>query len=381
MVARLHDWVPQVRVAARVALARLLPLVSAAELMALLPAILRPGRGDGVEWLVGFEATLLQKLPLAELCAAARGPDRKVARAAVALIDRHGLLAPPAIVQLILHRRDDIVLAQRAIALSAMLAPEQQVNAYRAAANSHFGAVRTVAVKALLAMPPQARRAALAALDDVQASVRQAAVTYLLAADFDVRGYYREALAHVGQQARRTRICLTALAALRNGDDLDLIKSFQRSAYASVRAAALLAWLRLAERDKDAIALAALDDPAPGVRKLAVHLARKYGAYIPFAVILRQLEASDAVSVPLRLAESNKWNWLESVARVCLLRGVEPARGQGLDAAVMRWAATARWHQRPGAEQLRFLTSAPVLAAFTQLLPAPGMRLLAERLA
>lgn len=384
VAARLHDWVPQVRLAAREALAVLLPQASAAELGAVLHDILRlhtHGRGDSAEWLTGFETTLSQQISLADLCALARADDRRAARATVSLIERQGLLALAPLIALMQERREDIVLAQRAIELAANLPPDQRPAVYRVGAASHFGSVRTVSLKALLGIETEAHRAAVAALDDTQASVRQAAIAYLLAAGFDVRGHYRSALAQRDHPARHMRVCLTALAGLRDEDDLDLIKSFQHSEYASVRAAALLAWLRLAVQDKDAVALAALDDPAPGVRKLAVHLGHKYGAYIPFAVILRQLDASDDVTVPLLLAESNKWNWLECVARVCLRDGVEQARDRGLDAAVGQWTMSTGWHERPGAEQLRFLTSEPVLAAFTQLLPAPDMQVLLTCLA
>lgn len=384
VMARLNDWVPQVRHAAREALAALLPQMTVTQLAPLLHALLRlhtHGRGDSAAWLAGFEAKLLQKMTLPDLCALARGSERRTARAAVSLIERHGLLAPAAIVQLIVARRDDVVLAQRAIALCASLTPDQRAAAYHVAASSHFGAVRTVAVRALLSMENQARtQIAQAALEDVQTSVRQTAIAYLLTTGFDVRGYYRNVLQQGGHQVLRTRICLNALAGLRDSTDVGLVKSFQHNAHPGVRAAALSAWLRLAEPDKDSIALAALEDTARGVRKLAVHLARKYGAYIPFASIVQQLEVNDDVQAPLLLAESNKWNWLECVARICLQRGVAHARCLGLDSALVRWCQAVDWYDRPTAQQQLLLTSAPVAACFARLLHPRSVQPLLARL-
>lgn len=385
VVVRLNDWVPQVRQAARAALEVLLPQASATQLAAVLHELLRlhtHGRGDSAAWLTSFEAKLLQKVTLSDLCAVARAADRRAARAAVSLLDRRGLLAPEAIVQLILERGDDIVLAQRAIELCARLAPDQRMPAYRAAATSHFGAVRTIAVSALLSMQSEAHaEVALAALEDVQSSVRQVAISYLLATDFDARGYYRRVLQQGSHQVQRTRICLSALAGLRDAADVALIKSFQCSEHPGVRAATLLAWFRLAEQDKDRIALAALEDSARGVRKLAVQLVRKYGAYVPLASIVQQLEVHEDVRVPLQLAESNKWNWLECVARICLQRGVEQARSMGLDAAIVRWSMAVNWYDRPNAQQQQLLTSTPVVASFTQLLHPRIVQPLLARLA
>jgi len=144
---RLNDWVPQVRDAARTALMTLLPFVPAAQLMATLPVILRlhsAGRGDYSAWLTKFEQTLLQTVAVSDICAAARSTDIMAARAAVHLLDQYGILEPSALIELILQRSDDIVLALRGMALFEQLEPARQQALYDTAAHSHFGAVRTI---------------------------------------------------------------------------------------------------------------------------------------------------------------------------------------------------------------------------------------------
>ncbi|MRW87192.1 hypothetical protein GJ698_24285 [Pseudoduganella sp. FT26W] len=381
VAARLDDWVPEVRQAARDTLLRLLPLVPVDELLALAPQVLRQGRGDYASWLAEFEQLLIRRMSVDELCAAAREAEIKVARAIVSVLDTHRLLAPAALIALILARHDDIVLARRAVELCAKLAPAEQGMAYRAAARSHFGAVRTLALKALLAMPDQARtELATAALEDVQSSARQTAVGYLQANGVDVGGYYREVLAQGPHAVLRTRICLTMLASLCDRADLPLIQSFRSSEYPVLRATALALWFKLAEQDKDQIALAAMDDASPRVRKFAVQLVHRHGAYVPFAVILQRLSASDDVLFVLRLAEGNKWHWLEGVARVVLQRGVEEARRLELPAALLTWTKATDWHVNPAPEQHAFLASAPVMNVFSQLLPAQRLAFLRQQL-
>lgn len=220
-----------------IAMMTLLPFVPASKLLAVMPVVLRlhsPGRRDYADWLINFERAVMRFVTVDDLCTAARGLNMQAARAAVHLLDQHHLLEPPALLALILERNDDIVLAQRALLLCAELPPAQQAACYQAAAQSHFGPVRIVAIRALLAMDSESvKEFAVAALLDVQASVREVAANYLLARGFDVRSHYRSLLRQDMQAVRRTRICLIALAALRDVADVELVRLFQSSAYSS----------------------------------------------------------------------------------------------------------------------------------------------------
>jgi hypothetical protein len=381
---RLNDWVPQVRSAARTALVALLPFVAAPQLMAALPVILRlhsAGRGDYADWLEEFEQTLLQSVTVDDICTAARGNDLQTARAAVHLLDKHALLEPAAVIELILHRSDDIVLALQGADMCRRLAPAQQEALYRVAAHSHFGAVRTVAMRALLSSPGEGRiEIAISALMDKQSSVRHTAAHYLTAQGFDVAAHYRRLLGQSNATVKLLQMSLIMLAALRDAASLPLVQSFVHSAYPALRLTALSAWFKLAERDKDAIALAAMHDASPRVRKFAVQLVLRYGAYIQFPAILQQLAASEDVLLVMQLAKTNRWNWLECAARVCLQRGVEEARRLGLESAFVKWFAGPQWLNNSDHEQRLFLLSEPVTSAFGQLLLPKQLALLRQEL-
>lgn len=142
-----------------------------------------------------------------------------------------------------------------------------------------------------------------------------------------------------------------------------------------VRAAAMAAWFKLAERDKDAIALAALHDRARGVQKFAVQLVRKHGAYIPFSTVRDLLARSDDPALLLRLVEGKKWDWLESVLSLSIRLGAEEARRLGYDDALGDWLRGNAWYEHPGQQQLQFLLSAPATATLRALLATQPQRL------
>lgn len=380
VVERLNDWVPQIRDVARQALLVLLPLVSVGQLLSVLPAMWRlhgVGRGDTSEWLSQFELALIQRVSAAGFVAAAQGADINIARACVQLVHKHRLLGPAALIDLILMRNDDIVLANQAAAMCAELPLEARGAHYRAAAASHFGSVRTTAIRALLTMEGEARMAiAMDALNDVQSSVRSAAMAYLAPLGFDLRGHYRNMLQQPGLATKQVRIALSALAGLRGKDDVELVKSFLNSGRISIRLAALAAWLKLAEHDKDLTAGKALADAAPGVRRFALQLVRKHGAYLPFATIRTRLKQVGDVELLLLFAESKKWVWLECIARLNLQHGVQDSIKLVLEHSLLEWLRTSgRWYDQPDAGQAAFLSSEPVVASLAALLGgSPGRK-------
>ncbi|MFS2007542.1 hypothetical protein ACEN9F_28435 [Duganella sp. CT11-25] len=373
VVDRLNDWVPQIRDLARQALMTLLPFVSAPQLLSVLPPILRlhsAGRVNHGEWMKQFELALIQTVAAGELVAAAQGPDVKVARACVQILDRYELLEATALIELILSRNDDIVLANHAAELCARLPREKQGAQYRMAARSHFGSVRTIAIRALLAMEDELRLAiAIDALSDVQASVRSVAMSYLAPLDFDLRAHYRNILQQQCHVTKVVRISLSALASLRHKDDVGLVQSFLDSDRISIRLAALAAWAKLAEHDKDLVASRALADAAPGIRRFALQLVRKHGAYMPFTTIQSRLEELGDVELLLLFAESKKWIWLDCIARLSLQRSVEESINLRLDRSLKEWMQTSgRWYEQPDAGQLAYLSSEPVISSLAKLL-------------
>lgn len=373
VVARLNDWVPQVRQVARTAIVTLLPLVPPAQILAELPVILRlhsAGRGDHATWLDQFEMVLIQTMSADDIVTAAQGGDVHVARACAHLCWKHQLLGSATLIGLILQRGDDIVLANQAVNMCSQLPHGEQVAQYHQAARSHFGPVRGLAIRALLDMPDVDRiQVATKALTDVQGSVRAVAIRFLVAAGVDVRAHYATMLKQGPMAAKRTRICLSALAAIRVQDDLALIKSFTASDGIAIRIAAYAAWLKLAEHEKDTIAHMAFLDAAPGVRKFALKAVRTHGAYIPLSVIHSCLMERDDVSITMQFVESQRWPWLECISQVALARGVAESIRLGLDQSLRKWLSEGgSWFQNPSRQQFAYLSSPGVTAVLGELL-------------
>ena len=175
-----------------------------------------------------------------------------------------------------------------------------------------------------------------------------------------------------GGVAKTAQICLTEIAALRDARDVKLVQSLVADSRVMVRLAALAAWFKLVAADKDRIARVALGDAAPRVRKFAAMLVRRYGAYIPFADIARQLDEVGDLALLLRMAESQQWHWLEWIARLSVRLDHAQALELGLAASFGQWLAqTQIWYGNASAEQVAYLCSEPVRHSLRALLGQP----------
>ena len=374
IVGRLNDWVPQVRHAARTALMTLLPVVPAHQLIATLPAIrhlLHAGRADHAEWVRRYEEALLQYATVDDIMAAARSGDIRVARACFHLLQAYRLVEPDELVRLFLGYRDDIVVALMAVQLCDEMPADKRIPLQLTALRSHFGAVRTSALRALLATDADVskRDIAITALFDVQSSARSLAIAFLSANGFDVRAHYRQVLGDAKCPTPQRRIALVALASIGSGDDTGLVQAHSQSTHPAIRLAALAAWARLAPDAKDQVAAAALHDPSPRIRKFALHLTRKHGAYLPFAMIRSVLHTPSDRPLLLLFAQSNKWNWLECIAAIAEVSAGNAALRESLSAQLEAWCRRAgSSYEQPSDEQKGYLASRPVLARLEGLL-------------
>lgn len=382
---RLNDWVPEVRNAARQALSTLLLAAPRPLLLANLPGMLRlhggTGRGDSADWLTAFEARLLGVLGIDVIADQARHGDIVTARACIGLLRRYRLLDTPALIELVLGRGDDIVLSLDVVQLIAQLPPGQRHACHALALRSHFGAVRTQALRGLLTQQDQTaearQAAALRTLADTQSSARYVARDYLAAHGVDVRGHYRQLLAQAGT-AKTAQMCLAELGALRDPHDTELVHSFVADGRVLVRLAALSACFKLDPADKDHIALVALADTAPRVRKFAAELVRRHGAYIPFEAIARQLDAAGDLRLLLRMAESQQWHWLDWIARLGLRLDREQALALGLDVSLQKWLGqTQIWYDNLDSGLAARLRSEPVRSSLRALTSWPNAALAA----
>jgi hypothetical protein len=354
VASRLNDWVPQVRDAARAAIFALAPACSAAELLGILPAIMRlrnARRTEHAAWIATFEALLASQLAPQDLRAAIASKQIALSRVAFQVARDNGMIPAEALIALALGQRNDIVLAQGTLPLIRELPAALRRPWYDKLARSHFLVLRVESLRVQLSQDGETADAlAMAALHDKTVSMRAVAISYLRRRNFDVRGFYRKVLLAPNAPGRLTRIALDELGAVRDKDDLALIQQFVRAPGTAVRQSALAAWLRLAPASKDDIALLALADPAPALRRFALAVVRKHRAYIPFDQAYAILTALRDRLRLLQLAQSDQWRWLETLVQLALDRELNPDPEPGTTVAttILLRDSARQWLQHAG---------------------------------
>jgi hypothetical protein len=362
--SRLNDWVPQVRDAARAAIITLASVSDANELLSILPGVLRlhaARRTDHTEWITAFEAMLTRRLSAQDLTTGISSPNIAVSRAAFHLARKTEKIERQDLIVLALSRRNDLLLAQGALALIGELPAPLRRRWYEEICISHFQSLRVGSLRSRLQEASHAADAlAIAALRDKTVRMRDVAMHYLRGRDYDIRGFYRDVLLDNGTSARLACIALHALGGLRDASDVPLVQRFAHAATPAVRETALAAWLRLAPDSKDEIALLALSDTVPAVRQFALTVVRKHHAYIPFAQARAILTALHDERRMLRLAEVHPWLWLETLVEVAgKLDATSATMIMCRDSAQAWRRQGGRYYTAPSALQLsRFTTPA-----------------------
>lgn len=348
VASRLNDWVDQVRDAARAGIMTLAPRCSPADLLGILPAVRRlrdARRTDHALWIAAFEALLALRLSDQDLAAAIHSPDTALSRAAFQLASRNALVGTEELIALALARRGDIVLAQDALSLISALALPLRQPWYEKLSTSSFLVLRVASLRASLQEDTALAEAlARTALFDKARTMRDVAATHLRRRHVDLNGLYRDLLLNPSTPAKTACI---ALEGLRETQDVALIEQFAHAAAPALRLAALASWLRIAPGRKDDIALLALRDTAPSVRRFGVDTVRRQGAYLPF-------EQAQAILAPLRdyrnlleLARLDPWQWLETLVWVAADDTLDVATIRMLERSVHAWrrAAPSRYAQ------------------------------------
>jgi len=353
LVERLNDWVPQVRAAAQRALTARIPLASPSELLATLPHVYRlalASRAQHAHWIASFERTVLMRVDPADLLQAVRQGEVRVARAAFRLLAGSGTATPAALFEAVLEARPDIVLATQAFdhvdAAGTLLDEALLVRAL----GMRVPALRARVLQALIARGRTEH--VQDALFASHARVRAVAMAWLGTQGADVGRLYLEKLRTPGAPAALVAVCLAGLGLLRSHACLDEVLTWLDDGHASVRAAAATAWLQLAPDAKDAIAARMLDDPSPRLRKFALELVRKHGAYVPFAhartVLLRHGDDKRL----LAFAALDPWNWLETILSLAAGPQADPARRLWLQSEFEAWLGrSGSVYNRPDAAQ------------------------------
>jgi hypothetical protein len=309
---RLNDWVPQVRDAARSAVLTLLPLVSHEEALALLPEVHQLEylkRSDHVAWIEQFECVLVGKIPVAIFVEGLHGASVPLARSCHRILWHFRLIEPAELTRQSLGRLDDILIARMSLQVCASLPEDQQLPLYQTALQSHFGLVRTQALRALLTLGSEESRLAVAigALWDVQASIRAVAIHHLRTNGADLRTRYLEVFFDSAAPTQRKRIALYELGTVGTLADVELLRSFVTADQPSVRLAALTAWAKLDPSAKDDVARQALADGSPRVRRLAGYLVAEQGAFLPADFIRETMK---------RHGDGRPLSWLPSPQRM-----------------------------------------------------------------
>jgi hypothetical protein len=369
----LNDWVQVIRDRARAAVLTLLPFATPRDLLLTLAQVARlhsATRADHREWIAQFEETLLQFVSTDLLAGAVTSPDPGVARACFDLINKRGLLDKEALASIGLRAHQDILIAKQAAHLAAVLAEPARSTLCRLALQSHFGAVKTIALRALLSGEPEAdaHEIAMAALSASHSSLRGIAAFWLASRGVDVAAHYRVLLETPNQGAKLLVLAIGMLGVTRSLVELDLVRSFTSSSLSSVRLAAFAAWLKLAPEDKDQLARRAVADPSPAIRKFAVRTIRK-GAYVPFDFLYDTLRARGDIRLLLVCCESEKWAGLEAIARTASPMPQDDDNWPRLVSAMRRWASqTGRIFSIPTVRQARFLLGAEASDSLDRLL-------------
>ena len=369
VVVRLNDWVPAVRSVARATMRRLLPQTPVAQLLQILPDVLRlreMSRSNHAEWLQEFEQIMLALLSVQDLLDGVCGKDVHIARSCFKLLCQHRLDDPARYIGMALATRSDTVLATQALRRCASVSPDMQTVLYLQAMASPFGRIRTGALLALTQMPggQDIRALARASLLDVQASVRYLAAACLQAMGEDAHASYRAILADPASSTQATRVSLLSLGGLRAPQDLELIRAFAQAPLPSVRLAACTAWFRAAPAEKDAIALHAARDKTPRMQKLAWQLVSVQGAFIPFAILQPLLKARGDHEQLLRYASANKWRWLSTIAHLAMEQAPCGPSLASLRHELLRWTGEShRSSGEPDSQQRDLLSQESTQAA------------------
>lgn len=373
VTARLNDWVPQVRRAAKNAILTIAPALPAAALLALLPAIqqLRNARReDHGAWVRQFEGRVLDTIGPAAVIDGIHDQAIRIARACFELALAHSLLPADTLARQGLLS-PDIRIAMKAVDLVRNLPGTVQQALYLQALGASFGAVRTTAMRALLADSSGEHEAlARAHLFDAQSSVRSTASNYLQRRGIDTDALYVDALLTPGTGSDRIRICLLALGASGKAEHARHMEAYATSPAPWVQMAALMGWVRLAPTEKDRIAVLALQSPIPRVRKLSLILIRDYGAYVPVETALAMAAAHQDYGLMLRLSRQEPWLWIDTIARIACASPASDELRALLAQDLVAWiASSGSIYAAPEPKQVELLGAPDTRAALAGLLP------------
>lgn len=361
ILERLNDWVPQVRQAARTALLALVPVLPPAAILKTLPVIDRlrlAKRENHVAWIEQYYAMVVDVVGADALVAEAVTGTGDVARSCFNIVSTNSLLDAGQLAQRVLETGADFVTSLAAWRLVAGLKANELGTLANIGLASPFGAVRTAALReSLHSAGEQADAFAEQALLDPQSSVRSVAMWHLKEKGYPVAQFYADRLAHAVLTTRRTRICLSSLAACGTREHVALVKRFAAMPHARTQATAVMSWARLAPDACDDILRFALASQFARVRQLALVLIEDFGAYIPLDEAVTLAEEKSDHTLALSLARREPWTWLTTILKMAN-RQVDASHKADLIRELQKWrAASTNIYTKPTDAQARLLIS------------------------
>ena len=372
VVMRLNDWVPQVRRRAQDLVLdwlRTLDADAAVRLLGAVEPLRRAKRSDHSAWLRAFEAAFVAQVGPDRIVGELASDEVGVARACYRLAEDYDLAVPVARIRAGLANRTDIVLASRAAAALAGLAPGERAEPGRIALRSRFGMVRATALRTLLAdAPDDADALAVAMLADPHAWTRLVVSTYLGRRGIACAPLYAERIAAPGSTIRTLRACLAGLAEAGDRAYVGVVETMTAHASPRVRIDAYGAWLRLVPADRDALARRILADEARRVRRLALTMRRQHGAFVPADAALALLRERGDVELMLDYVEDDPWRMLALIVELLPASATDPSLRARLGHALGGWSGG---YARLNDEAQRALLREPGTRA--ALLALPGI--------
>ena len=297
LLERVNDWVPQVRQAAREAVAAFLHtehLGAWPPALDALGALQRGSRADHAALLSDIAAFLLEPDHVATLKAAGAAMTRASARVLFAFelghatdeVTRFRLLRDAA-------TSDDVVMAATAIAqVESPQSPSHRIGLAGAACMSPFASIRASGLRAALRTGDASVASLVRALcSDGSASVRVVALAALGDGRDRVLDEARRTLRD-GSTAKQRAVALDVVCALDGDAAVAQCEAARTNPAATVRRVAYARRFAAARGDdRDGLVLAALSDESKRLRDLAVAQVRN-GAFAPPADVLQRIVAA-----------------------------------------------------------------------------------------
>lgn len=363
LLARVNDWVPQVRKAAEDALSQLMQRDNAAAFVRSLPEIYhlqRCGRKDHGDLIAKVVRFLIEPDNSAHLRSAIADDNLRIARIAARLCLQHSLVDTHDLIGKCFSHHD--VSVRRMAASRLMDLPEAlQAQFVEQAMHDPFMPIRREAFLLQLRRHPEhTLDVAGRMLFDRHSSIREIAIRRLLDRKVDVAGVLHAVLAAPSEPPFKLRSAVLGLAEIGAKDAAPQIAEFARDRLPSVRKASLQALVRLMSEGAAPYLREGLRDASPGVAKESCRLMHKAGISTSVEELLRLHEVArhpHTLGICLSLAaEMNKWDRL--IVLLNLARQTtaeEEAQADVIRNEFLRWdmSFNRRWGQPTSAQKER----------------------------